>query len=88
MNSGDRINALRTVVRNVRKEVEKDGYDLVEQVVVLTLGGVLGGHALTITQADYGLFWQVVLYLLLLTIGLVVLGIVHFLVSYYRINQE
>jgi len=72
-----------------REEMEKDGLDLFEQVIVLVLGGILGGQAFSIAQTGYPIWIEIFLYLLILTVGVVALGGVHFVVSYHRVlNQE
>lgn len=72
-------------LEDTREEMEKDGFDLFEQVMVLITGGVLGGQAYSITQEGYPLWLEGSLYLLILSIGIVVLGSLHFLISYYRV---
>lgn len=75
----------RNRLRAVREEMEKDGLDLIEQVTVLILGGMLGGQALSITQQEFPLFIQGGLFLMLLLLGIIVIGVIHFIVSYHRV---
>lgn len=40
----------------VQAEMQKDGLDLLEQVLALITGGVLGGNALRIANADLSIY--------------------------------
>jgi len=71
-----------------REEMQKDGLDLLEQVIVLVMGGVLGGQAYTIAQRGFVVWVEILLYLLLLTVGVFALGSVHFVVSYNRVLNK
>lgn len=77
-----------TLISDVQEEMEKDGYELVEQVVILILGGILGGQAFRIALADYGMLLTLILYLFLLLVGVLSLGILHFYISYNRIKSS
>lgn len=79
--------SLREQVQDIREEMEKDFFDLLEQVIVLLLGGVLGGQALSITRADFPLHIELIYYLILLGLGLFTLGTIHFLVSHHRVRS-
>lgn len=72
----------RERLQNVRTEMEKGIFDLVEQVMTLILGGMLGGQALSISQGNYSLLEELLLLLLLIVIGLTVLERLHFLMTY------
>jgi len=75
-------------LRDTREEMEKDGLDLLEQVIVLVMGGVLGGQAYSVTQQGYAIWIEMMLYLIILTVGIIALGSVHFVVSYQRVLKE
>lgn len=85
MDIRSQFQSAREVIGATRKEMEKDGLDLLEQVLVLMLGGVLGGQALSIAEATYPILIELALYLILIVVGIFTLGVIHFIVSYHRV---
>lgn len=79
---------IRERLEDIKSEMEKDGYDLVEQVAVLTLGGVLGGYAFQISQANYPFWLELPMFMFLLFAGLLILGVIHFFVSWQQLLSE
>lgn len=67
--------------------MEKDGYDLMEQVTILILGGVLGGQAFQVAQSDTNLLFELGVFTGLLLTGYVTLAMLHFVVSMNRISK-
>lgn len=78
----------RSTISSVRSEMEKDGLDLLEQVVVLIMGGILGGNAFQIAQSDLPMIVELIAYILLFSTGFLLLGMVHFLVSWNRVSTS
>jgi hypothetical protein len=72
-------------LHRVSEEMQKDGLDLLEQVLSLIIGGVLGGKALAVVNADIPLLLELIAYAGLFLIGIVVIGITHFVVSVNRV---
>jgi hypothetical protein len=69
----------------VQAEMQKDGLDLLEQVLALITGGVLGGNALRIANADLPILYELGAYAGLFVLGFIVLGTTHLVVSYNRV---
>ncbi|MFC5133881.1 MULTISPECIES: hypothetical protein [Haloferacaceae] len=69
----------------VQEEMQKDGLDLLEQVLALITGGVLGGNALRLADANLPILYELGAYAGLFAIGFFVLGTTHFVVSYNRV---
>jgi hypothetical protein len=65
--------------------MQKDGLDLLEQVLALIIGGVLGGKALAVVNADVSLLYELIAYAGLFAIGIIVLGTTHLVVSVNRV---
>jgi len=72
----------------VKDEMRKDGFDLLEQVLALIMGGVLGGKALELTRSTGSPLGEMIAYFILIVIGFSVLGIIHFVVSFNRVLSE
>lgn len=81
----DKYAAIMKHLAAVKEEMEKDILDIFQQVLVLTVGGMLAGQAYSLTQADLSPFMGVFLYFMLLTFGLFTLGVVHFIISHTRV---
>ncbi|RDI70538.1 hypothetical protein [Halopelagius longus] len=77
----------QSLYSQVVEEMEKDGYQLTEQALILVFGGVFGGQAYSITQEGYPLVLELFLYLFIVTIALITIGALHFLISYIRLSD-
>lgn len=84
----DRIEEIPSFVSEVREEMEKDGYDLMEQVTILILGGVLGGQAFQVAQSDTSLLYELSVFTGLLLTGYATLAMLHFVVSMNRVSKR
>lgn len=69
----------------VREEMQKDGLGLLEQVLALMIGGVLGGKALAIADSNLPMRQELFLFGILFSTGFAVLGITHLVVSVNRV---
>ena len=69
----------------LKEEMQKDGLDLLEQVLALITGGVLGGNALRLTDANLPILYELGAYAGLFALGFFVLGTTHLVVSYNRV---
>lgn len=74
-----------SIWNRVQAEMQKDGLDLLEQVLALITGGVLGGNALRIANADLPILYELGAYSGLFVLGFIVLGTTHLVVSYNRV---
>lgn len=82
------ITNFSSYINDVRSEMEKDGYDLMEQVTVLILGGVLGGQAFQVAQSDANFFFELGIFTGLLLTGYITLALLHFVVSMNRVSKN
>lgn len=76
------------LIKQVREEMKKDGYDLMEQVTILILGGVLGGHAFQVAQSNSPMIVDLIVYIILFSTGYLVLAMIHFVISLQRITDK
>lgn len=75
----------RELLKEVGREMEKDGLDLLEQVVALIIGGVLGGMAFQVAIVDIAYSEKLILYLFIFCLGIITLGVTHFAISIQRV---
>lgn len=75
----------RGLLKEVGREMEKDGLDLLEQVIALIIGGVLGGMAFQVAIADIPYRQKLLIYVFIFALGVIVLGLTHFFVSFQRV---
>lgn len=68
----------------VLESLDKDAFDLVEQVYALMLGGVLGGMSLRVIQANQGWLVEWLSFIILFIIGFVLFGTLHLIISFFR----
>ncbi|WP_335999952.1 hypothetical protein [Halorientalis halophila] len=78
----------KSLMERIGEEMEKDGLDLLEQVIVLIMGGVLGGQALQVAQAGRSIWYEFGAYAIIFFVGIVTLGFTHLFVSYHRAIDE
>ncbi|WP_436348969.1 hypothetical protein [Natronorubrum sp. FCH18a] len=80
---------IKSTLSDIRKEMKKDGLDLLEQVLVLITGGILGGKGLSLANSDLPILYEFGAYMVLFAIGMFVLGTTHFVISFQRVvNSE
>lgn len=68
--------------------MEKDGYELTEQALIIVFGGVFGGQAFEVAQSGYPTITQMFLYLFILSVTLLTIFILHLLLAALKVNSE
>lgn len=79
---------LSRYLADVRSELDKDSMDLIEQVVVLITGGVLGGEAHNIAQSSGPIWIELLGFIVLLLTGIMTVGAMHITVATARVSAE
>lgn len=77
-----------SLYNQVTNEMEKDGYDLIEQAMLLMFGGMFGGQAFQVAQENYSPIVEIIHYIVILTVAFASIGIIHLMMSYGRIKSE
>lgn len=65
--------------------MEKDGFMLIEQAMILLLSGLFGNFAYDVSQASYSLIEDIFLYSLLLLFTISSVGLLHYSISFSKV---
>lgn len=69
-------------------EMEKSGYELTEQALIIVFGGVYGGQAFEVAKSGLPFLSQLFLYMFILSLTLATIGLLHFTIASIRVSAE